>query len=316
VLNYVGRRTLQALVTLFLLSIGVFMILRLIPGDPVVTMLGEQATAAQVEAAREMLGLKAPLWEQYWTWLTQVTTGHFGFSFSTSRPVSALIATRFPVTLVLATLATIVTIVVSIPAGIIAAVHKGRLADRIVLVGSLLGISVPSFFLGIMLMLIFALQLTWFPVQSVISFESNLWGSLRGFVLPALALGAIGTAIAARMTRASMLEVLSQDYILTAKASGLSNTRVRYKYALKNALIPVVTVISLQAGALLGGSVITEQVFNLPGLGTLLLASIDRRDYPTIQVIVLLVSVIYIAINLFVDLLYGVLDPRVRHAKH
>ena len=314
VLIYVGGRVGQALITLFLMSIGIFLLIRLIPGDPAVVIAGEQATLEQVEAVREMLGLNAPIWQQYWTWLSQVAAGNFGYSFSTGRSVSELIATRFPVTMLLAFLATIVTVVISIPAGILAAVRKGKFADNVVLIGSLLGISVPSFFLGIVLLLTFAVQLGWFPVQSFSSFKSmDLWGTLRAFTLPALALGALGTAISARMTRASMLEVLSQDYVLTAKASGLSTVRVRYKYAFKNALIPIVTVVGLQAGAFLGGSVITERVFNLPGLGTLLLASIDRRDYSTLQAVVLLISVIYIVVNLLIDLLYGVLDPRVRH---
>jgi peptide/nickel transport system permease protein len=314
--GYVIRRVANSLFTLLLLSLGIFMLIRLIPGDPVVAMLGEDATPQRIADLRAQYGLDEPLVTQFISWLGNVTSGDFGQSVPTSRPVTELIFTRFPVTILLASLATLLTIMVAVPMGVTAATRRGQLADKSVLMASLVGISVPSFFLGILLMLVFAVQLRWFPTFGFRSFSDGLLVTLKGFVLPALSLGLLYVAIVARMSRASMLEVLSQDYIVTAEASGLSRGRVRYKHALKNALIPVVTVVGLNFGALLGGSVITEQVFNLPGLGTLLLASIDRRDYPVIQAIVLLISVVYIVINLLVDLLYGFLDPRVRYAKN
>jgi len=314
--TYIIKRLVSTLFTLLLLSIGIFLLIRLIPGDPVVAMLGEDATPQRVADLRAQYGLDQPLIPQFLHWMGNVLTGDFGQSVPTARPVSDLILTRFPVTLVLATFATVLTVVLAVPMGVAAATRRGRLTDKTVLFSSLVGISIPSFFLGIMLLLLFAVKLHWFPTFGFRSFSEDFFGSLKGFVLPAVSLGALYLAIVARMSRASMLEVLSQDYIVTAEAAGLSRLRVRYRHALKNALIPVVTVVGLNFGALLGGSVITEQVFNLPGLGTLLLASIDRRDYPVIQAIVLLISVIYVVINLLVDLLYGLLDPRVRYAKN
>ncbi|MFC0527526.1 ABC transporter permease [Phytohabitans kaempferiae] len=312
--RYIVKRLLHTIPTLFLLAVGLFILVRVVPGDPVLAMVGENATPEQIEALREQLNLNDPIHTQFLAWLGDLARGDFGNSVQLRRPVTDLITPRIPVTLTLAILATLLTVVLAIPAGVLAAAHKGRAADRLALSASLVGVSVPSFFVGMMLMLVFAVNLRWFPTSGYRPLSEGLWTSLQGFVLPAVTLGALYAAVVTRMSRTSMLEVLSQDYVVTAQASGFGRRRVLYRHALKNALIPIVTVVGLNLGSLLGGSLVTERVFNLPGLGTLLLSSIERRDYPVIQAIVLLVTLTYVVINLIVDIVYAMLDPRVRYA--
>ncbi|MPZ63459.1 MAG: ABC transporter permease subunit [Propionibacteriales bacterium] len=242
-------------------------------------------------------------------------TGDLGQSVRSLQPVTSVLGERLPVTGLLAIGATLLTIVVAVPLGILAAVRKRKFADRALLVTSALSLAVPSFFLGILLLIAFAVNLRWFPVYGYKQLGEGVWPSIQGIALPVVALAVPQTAVVARMTRASMLEVLSQDYVVTARATGLSRLRVYYRHALKNALIPIVTVVGLNFGALLGGTVIIEQVFNFPGLGTLLINSVNARDYSIIQGIVLLFGAAYIVINLSVDIVYAYLDPRVRYGQ-
>jgi peptide/nickel transport system permease protein/oligopeptide transport system permease protein len=283
----------------------VFAMVRLAPGDPAQLLAGEFADAETIELIRERFGLNQSIPEQFLRFVGGVVQGDLGRSTRSNREVTADLAVYFPNTLELALGAIAVAILLGIPMGIIAALRPNTPVDLVVMLGALLGVSMPVFWFGLLAILIFSVELGWFPVAGR--------GTLRHLVLPAITLSASSLAIIARMTRSSMLEVLGQDFIRTARAKGLFGRGVVLKHALRNALVPVVTVVGLQFGALLAGAVITETVFTWPGIGSLLVQSILARDYPVVQGAVLLIAVSFIIVNLIVDLIYGYIDPRIRY---
>lgn len=304
-LQYTLRRVLIAIPSILGVMIIVFAMVRLAPGDPAQLLAGEFADAETIELIRERFGLNQSIPEQFLRFVGGVVQGDLGRSTRSNREVTADLAVYFPNTLELALGAIAVAILLGIPMGIIAALRPNTPVDLVVMLGALLGVSMPVFWFGLLAILIFSVELGWFPVAGR--------GTLRHLVLPAITLSASSLAIIARMTRSSMLEVLGQDFIRTARAKGLFGRGVVLKHALRNALVPVVTVVGLQFGALLAGAVITETVFTWPGIGSLLVQSILARDYPVVQGAVLLIAVSFIIVNLIVDLIYGYIDPRIRY---
>ena len=283
----------------------VFALIHLIPGDPVRTMLGESAREDSVIELRSRLGLDKPLYEQYGIYLKDLVRGNLGTSLRTNEPVASAIASRMPATLELAVASMLVAIVFAIPLGVIAAVGKGTFVDHLATTFSLVGISMPNVWLGPLLAIVFAVELGWLPVSGR--------GTFGQLVLPALTLGAPLAAILARMTRASVIDELKELYVLAARARGISRTRAVLRHALRNSLIPIVTVIGLQVGVVLTGAVITETIFAWPGVGRLLIQSIGFRDYPLVQGCILFIAATYVSVNLLTDLAYGFLDPRIRY---
>ena len=302
--RYVVNRLLYALPVVFLVISLVFFLIHLVPGDPVEQMLGERAGAADIARMRHELGLDQPLLAQYATYLRKLARGDLGHSVRFNSPVAGIILTRYPATILLTLAALLVALLLSIPAGVQAAVHRGRWQDRLLGFLSLLGLSFPNFALGPVLILIFAVGFGWLPVSG--------YGTLAHLILPAVTLGGALAAILTRMVRMSVLEELGQDYVRTARAKGLTERRVLYKHALRNGLLPVVTLVGLQLGALLSGAMVTETIFSWPGIGRLTLQAINSRDYPLVQGCFLTISVTYILVNLLTDLLYTVVDPRIR----
>jgi ABC-type dipeptide/oligopeptide/nickel transport system permease component len=305
-LNYLVRRLLAALVTLIGVSLIVFLLVHLLPGDPARLIAGLNAPDEEVMRLRSQLGLDQPLVAQYGRFLGHLLQGDLGTSIRTSAPVLKEIAGRMPWTLLLAFVSTTLATVVGIPAGVIAARWRNTVPDAIVSLVTLFGISMPVYWLGLMLIILFAVQLHWLPAGGNEGATS--------VILPALTLAAFSVALIARMTRSSMLEVLGQDYLRTARAKGLREQVVILRHALKNAFIPVITVIGLQLGMLLSGSVLTETVFGWPGIGLLLVDSIFARDYPVVQGVVMVFAAIFTLLNILVDLLYAYLDPRIHYA--
>ena len=301
---YLVSRFLNALWVLFGVTTLVFFLIHWVPGDPVAVMLGESASAADTEALRHALGLDQPLLEQWAGFLTGVLSLDLGSSLYYQQPVFALVLTRLGATLQLSALAFLVALVVALPLGLLAAARKGSHWDSTAMGFSLLGVSIPNFWLGPLLVMVFSLGLGWFPV-------SGREGALS-VVLPAITLGTGLAAVLSRMVRSSLLEVLGEDYVRTARAKGLTARQVLVRHAMRNAWLPVLTLLGMQLGALLGGAVVTEMVFNWPGVGALLVESIQRRDYPVVQGCVLVISLSYVVINLLTDLLYVKVDPRIR----
>jgi peptide/nickel transport system permease protein len=305
VVRYLIRRILLTIPVLIGVATLVFALIHLVPGDPAQSMLGDGASAKEVEDLRVRLGLDRPLLEQYLRFMRGAIAGDLGTSFRTSQPVVAAIWERVPATIELALAAMSVALLVALPLGIIAAVRRGTPTDHAAMTVALAGISIPNFWLGPMLAIVFAVALGWLPVSG-----RGGWDSL---ILPAISLGAALAAILARMTRASLLEVLRELYVRAARARGVSHARAIIGHALRNSLIPLVTIIGLQFGAVLTGAVITETIFAWPGVGRLLIQSIGFRDYPLVQGCILLIAVTYVTVNLLTDLVYGVLDPRIRY---
>ncbi|MEJ5199156.1 MAG: nickel ABC transporter permease [Anaerolineae bacterium] len=303
--GYFIRRVLALIPTLFGVSVAVFLLLHLVPGDPARMVAGLDATEADIALIRQDLGLDKSLPEQYLTWLNNLLHGNMGKSTRSRNPVTYEIGLRMPATWQLTAVSITIAVIIGLTAGIIAATRRNSIWDYGSMVAALLGICTPSFWLGLMLMLVFAVQLHWFPTSGR--------GDWRHLVLPGFTLGAGASAIIARVTRSSLLEVLTQDYIRTATAKGLRPTTVIYRHALKNALIPVVTVVGLEFGYLLAGAVITETVFAYPGIGRLLVDSIGFRDFPVVQGILLILATQFVLINLIVDLIYAWLDPRIHY---
>ncbi|MBI3536861.1 MAG: ABC transporter permease [Chloroflexi bacterium] len=312
--RYISKRLLAMLPVLFLVSFVVFMLLHLTPGDPALIMLGEEATPQNLAALRHELGLDQPLPLQFLSWMEHIVRGDLGRSIRTHQQVLEAIVERLPVTIELTALAMIISLFIALPTGIISATRRNSFLDLFSTTGALLGISMPNFFLAILLIFIFAVTLRWLPPIGYTPIQKDLLENIRGMILPAITLGAAASAIVARLTRSSLLEVLSQDYVRTAQAKGLAERTIIYTHALKNAMIPVVTIIGLQIGALIGGAVITETIFVLPGVGSLVVDSIFRRDYPLVQGAVLFISIAHLFVNLVVDILYAFLDPRIRYA--
>ncbi|MFC1334463.1 MAG: ABC transporter permease [gamma proteobacterium symbiont of Clathrolucina costata] len=297
-------RLLSALIVIIGVVCLVFMLIHLVPGDPVDVMLGESAIPADREALRSSLGLDRPITVQLTDFLKGVAVLDLGDSLHTRQPVSELLASHIPATLELALAALIVTLLTAIPLGILAAVNRGGMGDWGAMGFSMLGLSIPNFWLGPLLILCFSLWLGWTPVSSREDFSS--------LILPAVTLGTGFAAILARMVRSSLLEVLGEDYVRTARAKGLDETRVIWRHAMRNAWLPVITLLGLQLGALLGGAVVTEVVFDWPGIGSLMIESIQKRDYPVVQGCVLFISLAYVLVNTLTDILYGLIDPRIR----
>ena len=306
-IGYLFRLLGSVLFVSWIVGTLVFFLIHLVPGDPVAVMLGDWANPADENALRMQLGLDKPIFEQYTQYLVGLTQFDLGQSLFFQQPVSELIAERFPMTLQLAIMALLVAVLIAFPLGIWAALRAGNWPDHLAMTVSLVGVSIPNFWLGPMLIMLFSLSLAWLPVSG--AEQPYSW------VLPAITLGTALAAILARMLRASLLEVMHEDYIRTAQAKGLNSRLVYGKHALLNALLPVVTILGLQLGTLLGGAVITEVVFDWPGLGQLLVESIQRRDYPVVQGCILVISIAYITINGLTELVYAWIDPRIRVAQ-
>ncbi len=311
--GYVLRRVLSTIPVIAIVAFIIFSILYIAPGDPAAIIAGDQATPADIQRIRDNLGLDRPFLVRFAEWAANVAQGDFGTSIATNLPVSQLIGQRVGPTLSLMLVTIVCAVVVAVPLGILAASKAGRLPDQLIMAVAVLGFSVPVFVVSYLLAYSFALQLRWLPVQGYTPLSEGLWPWFRSLVLPAAALSAAYVPLIARMTRASMLEVLGQDYIKTARAKGVGPFKILFFHALKNASLPIVTVIGLGIAILIGGAVVVESVFALPGLGRLTVDSILKRDYPVIQAVVLLCSLAYVLINLAIDLIYAVLDPRVRY---
>jgi peptide/nickel transport system permease protein len=310
---YVMRRLAGVVPVLLLVAVASFLLVHLVPGDPAMVMLGSDATPQQIQALRTQMGLDRSLPEQFALWVGEVLHGNLGESFFLGRPVTQALVERLPATLQLALLSLVFSLLIGVPAGILAAVRQNTRWDQLVMVTAIGGISIPSFWLGLALILVFSVQFGWLPSGGYTPLWEDLRQGLRVLILPAISLGFMQAALIARMTRSSMLDVLRQDYVRTAKAKGLHWRRVMLRHALMNAMIPVVTTVGTAFGVLLGGAVIVEIVFTYPGLGRLVVLAVQRRDYPLVQGALLLTSVIYVAVNLAVDLLYSVFDPRITY---
>lgn len=304
-LQYFLRRLMLVIPVLLGATFIVFSMVRLTPGDPATAIAGEHASQELVELIRQQLGLDRPMVPQFVTYLGDLARGDMGNSLSTRRPVTVEISSRLPVTLRLTVLSLTLATLAGILVGVVSATRRYSVWDNLSMLLTLIGVSMPVFWLGLILLYVFSAKLQWLPASG-----SSTW---QHMIMPAVTLAAASTAIIARMTRSSLLEVLRRDYITTARSKGLKERAVIYRHALKNALIPVVTVVGLQFGTLLGGAVLTETVFSISGIGRLLVGSIQRRDYPVVQGVVLVVAVGFVLINLVVDLLYAYLDPRIRY---
>lgn len=312
-LAYLTRRILATIPVMLIVALFVFSLLYLAPGDPAAIIAGDQASPEDVDRIRAGLGLDRPFLVRFGTWLWDVLRGDLGTSIFSNQPVTHLIGQRMEPTISLMVLTLLLSIGIAVPMGVLAAWNHGAWIDRIIMVLAVFGFSVPVFVVGYLLAYVFALNLDWFPVQGYTPLAKGFGPWLNHLVLPAVALGGVYIALIARITRATMLEVLSQDYIRTAKAKGVGSRAVLFLHALKNAAVPIVTVIGIGVALLIGGAVVTESVFAIPGLGRLVVDSVLRRDYPIIQGVVLLFSFTYVLVNLGVDLLYGVFDPRIRY---
>jgi peptide/nickel transport system permease protein len=312
VIEFLVRRAFISVVTLLLISLIVFTGVRMIPGDPARVLAGTDADAAGLAEIREKYGLDAPLPLQYARWIGLAVRGDLGESIRTRTSVARTVATKLPITLELACLALLVALSIAIPAGVVAAVRRNTVWDLLASGVSLSGVSVPNFWLGIMLILLVSVRLGWLPASGFVPLVDDPAGNLRRMLMPALVLGSGLAAVLMRQTRNAMIEVLSADYVRTARAKGLAQMAVVVRHGLRNGLIPVVTILGLQMGALMGGAVVTEQIFVLPGFGRLIVEAVFTRDYPVVQGVVLITASSYVLINLLVDLSYTVLNPRIR----
>jgi len=312
-LGYIVRRLLATVPVMTVVAIFVFLLLRLTAGDPAAIIAGDSATTQQVAEIRQKLGLERPIVEQFFIWIGRILQGDFGESYFFKKTVVELIRDRLEPTAALAVCTLILAVAMAVPLGVVAAVRRGTWVDRAVMGFSVLGFSVPVFVIGYALIYLFAIDLGWLPVQGYQRLAEGFWGFLERLILPSLTLAVIYVALIARITRASLLEVLGADHVRTARAKGLGNASVLLRHVLRNAAVPIVTVIGLGVALLIGGVVVTESVYGIPGLGRLTVDAVLARDYPTVQAVVLLFSVVYVMINLLVDLTYTLLDPRIRY---
>ncbi|MBU0726291.1 MAG: ABC transporter permease [Alphaproteobacteria bacterium] len=310
---YIVRRLFATIPVMAVVAVFVFLLLRLAPGDPAALIAGDDATSADIEAIRMRLGLNLPIWTQFVIWLSNIAQGDLGVSIFSNLPVTTLIAQRLEPTLMLMVATLFVAVTLAIPLGVCAAWKARTWIDRLAMVISVLGFAVPVFLAGYVLIYVFSIQLRWLPVQGYTSLDNGLWACIRSLILPAIALGTTYMALIARITRASMLDVLSQDYIRTANSKGLATKRVLLLHALKNAAVPIVTVIGIGIALLISGVVITETVFNIPGLGRLTVDAVLKRDYPIVQGLILVFAATKVLINLMIDISYAFLDPRIRY---
>ncbi|GJD64311.1 ABC transporter permease [Methylobacterium frigidaeris] len=312
-LGYLARRVAMTLPVMGVVALIVFALLHLAPGDPASIMAGDAASPAELAEIRARLGLDAPLAVQFVTWLGQILQGNLGLSLHSHKPVAEMIGSRLGPTLSLAVATVTVSLLVAIPMGVYAAWRRGRLSDRLVMAVAVLGFSTPVFVVGYGLIYLLSLKAGWFPVQGFTALTIDPIRFLRTATLPTLTLSTVYIALVARITRSSVLEVLGEDFVRTARAKGVPEARIVLRHALRNAAVPIVTVVGSGAAFLIGGVVVTESVFNIPGLGRLVVESVLARDYPLIQSLILLLSLVYILINLAVDVLYTVFDPRIRY---
>ena len=310
--RYILKRFGVGAVTLFFASLVVFVVMAVRPGDPARLMLGMEATPEAVDALRRQMGLDQSLPLQYWSWLSGMLQGDFGRSFTYSSPVLQLILERLVVTAPLALIALVLAVVLAIPIGVYAASHRGRLADTLTMGAAQVGVAVPSFWLGLILMYVFAVWLRLMPSGGFPGWGAGMWPALKSLILPATALALPQAAILARVTRSSLLDVLNEDYVRTARAKGMPARYVLWRHALRNALIPVVTLIGIQFGFLVTGAIVVETVFSLPGLGRMIFQAITQRDLIVVQGAVMVIVAFIVALNLAVDLSYAVVDPRLR----
>jgi peptide/nickel transport system permease protein len=311
--NYIAKRLLATIPVMAVVAVFVFSMLRLSSADPAAIIAGDNANSEQIAAIRGKLGLDQPILTQFALWIVRIFSGNFGESFFFKKQVSELILDRLEPTLSLALCTIVLSVLIAVPLGVLAAYRSGTWLDRIVMGFSTLGFSVPVFVVGYVLIFLFAIELNWLPVQGYQRLGDGVWGWLQRLILPSVALSVIYCALIARITRASVQEVLGEDYIRTARAKGLANRVVLMRHALRNAAVPIVTVIGLGIALLIGGVVVTESVFSIPGLGRLTVDAVLARDYPTVQALVLLFSLVSVLINLLVDLSYTLLDPRIRY---
>jgi peptide/nickel transport system permease protein len=310
---YLFKRLIILLVTLILVSMVIFAVLMVIPSDPAQIILGIHATPETLQALRHKLGLDRSVIIQYLSYIKNVTMGDLGWSITYDVPISSLIFWRLQVTVPLAILSMIFAVLLSIPMGIYSSLHRNRMGDYGIMVFSQIGLAVPAFWAGILLILLFAVALHWFPAGGFQNWLIDPMRAIKSLLLPALSLGFVRAAVLTRMTRSSMLEVLGEDYIRTARSKGLPKRTVIYKHALRNAIIPIITIIGLQAGDLLAGAIIIENVFHLPGIGRLVFEAIGQRDLPVVQGVVLFIATMIVVINFIIDIAYRHLDPRIRY---
>ena len=311
--TYVARRLLALIPVILVVATVAFVLIHLAPGDPASIIAGPDASPDDVARIQRQLGLDAPFHVQLFRWYGRLARGDLGQSIFLRRPVLEAIVDRAEPTILLTLYATLIAVALGVPAGVVAARHHDGTADQALMAGALIGISIPNFLLGLLLILVFSVRLGWFPVAGYVPLESGWLGTLRSLTLPAFALGVVQSALIARIARSAMLDVLREQFITAGRARGLSERAVVYKHALKNAMIPTITVIGISLAILISGSVIVEQVFNIPGLGRLIISAVLRRDYPVIQGVVLCIAGIYMLVNLAVDLSYVVFDPRIRY---
>ncbi|MGH7353330.1 MAG: ABC transporter permease [Candidatus Rokuibacteriota bacterium] len=311
-LEFLIRRAAISVVTLFVISLVVFTGVRMIPGDPARVMGGAEADAAGIEAIRAKYGLNDPVPVQYLRWAALALQGDLGRSIRTRDPVIKTVAQKLPITVELACLSVLIAVAIAIPAGVLAAVRRNTAWDVVASAASLGGVSIPNFWLGIMLILFFSVRLGWLPASGFVSFWESPLANLQRMLMPAFVLGTALAAVLMRQTRNAMIEVLSADYIRTARAKGLAGRSVVFRHAIRNGLIPVVTILGLQMGALMSGAVVTEQIFVVPGFGRLIVEAVFTRDYPLVQGVVLITASSYVLINLAVDVSYSLLNPRIR----
>jgi len=307
------RRVLATVPVMAVVAVVVFLLLRVTPGDPAAVLAGDNATLEQIERIRINLGLDRPIHEQFVSWVLRLAKGDLGTSIFTQLPVTTLIGQRVEPTIMLALTTVTFSVLIAVPLGVLAAWKAGTWIDRLIMVVAVVTFSFPVFVLGYILIYQFGISLRWLPTQGYRSPFDDVWGFVRHMTLPTVALSSIYIALITRITRASVLETLNEDYIRTARAKGQTETKVLFRHALKNAAVPIVTVIGIGIALVIGGAVVTETVFNLPGLGRLVVDAILRRDYPIIQGLILVFSSVYILINLLVDILYTLLDPRIRY---
>jgi peptide/nickel transport system permease protein len=312
-LGYLFRRVLAAIPVMGVVALFVFLLLRLTPGDPAAILAGDNATPAQLERIRASLGLNEPLYIQFFTWINKLLHGDLGVSLISNVPVATMIGQRIEPSISIAISTILLSIAIAVPLGVIAAWKHGTWIDRFVMGLSVLGFSVPTFVIGYILIQVFAIDLRWLPVQGFKSIASGFGPFFERLVLPTLTLSFIYVALIARMTRAAMLDVLGEDYVRTARAKGIAEVAVLLRHALRNAAVPVITVIGTGFALLISGVVVTESVFNLPGIGRLTVDAVLARDYPVIQAMILLTSLVYVAVNLLIDVAYTLLDPRIRY---
>jgi len=311
---YIIKRILAAIPVMGFVALFVFLLLRLTPGDPAAIIAGDTATPEQLEAIRTSLGLNDPLVVQFFNWIGQLLRGDFGTSILSGKPVIELIADRMEPTISLALTTIILSVIIAVPLGVIAAWKQGTIIDRFVMLLSVLGFSVPVFVIGYLMISLFSMQLNWFPVQGFRPIGEGVGDFFHRIALPTFTLTLLYIALIARITRTSMLEILGDDYVRTARAKGLPEHKVLMRHALRNCSVPIITVIGIGFALIISGVVVTESVFNLPGLGRLTVDAVLSRDYPVIQAVILLASLIYVVINLLIDIAYVLLDPRIRYA--